>query len=421
MAGIGVWLRRLLGRGKDPGAGSSAPLEAPAPGGPAPLAEGNNAFAIAMYRALGPRSGNLLFSPFSIRTALAMVQVGAAARTAAQMSEVLRTSPVDSPADVDLAAGTQPPSGGGGGCELEVANSLWCQEGAPLRAGFTELIDRRFHGGVHLVDFRRAAEAARAAINQWVETNTRHKIRELIPSDTVIRDNRLVVVNAVYFKGFWAMQFSRAATRDEPFFLEGGGTVRAPLMHQQEEVQYLRGPGYQAVNLAYRGSGLSMLVLVPDRNNGLPELERRLSAGMLRDAAAHMDVCEVNLFLPRFTIAWGPVDMRSPLETIGMRLPFDPSQADFSGINGCQPPDEEALFVSAVLHKAFVEVNEKGTEAAAATAAEMAPGATPGHSRRRVIPVVRGDHPFLFAILHRLSGGIVFLGRVAKPTTENSP
>jgi serpin B len=373
-----------------------------------------------MYRALDQRSGNVLFSPFSIRTALAMAQVGARGETAAQMSEVLRTSSLDESADVVLAAMIQRPNAASGRkCEISVANSLWCQDGAPLQAAFLDLIERHYHGGVNLVDFRRAAESARVAINRWVEDNTRQKIRELIPSGTLDAYTRLVLVNAVYFKGTWARQFSKAATRDEPFHLEGDGTVRAPLMHQKQPAWYMRGPGYQAVDLTYEGSNLSMLVLVPDLKDGLRDLEQQLSTGILHAPVSQMSLCKVELFLPRFKIVWGTMDMSGPLRALGMTLPFDPSRADFSGINGCQPPHEAALHVSAVLHKTRIEVNEEGTEAAAATAVDMKLLGSAGPPPPRHVPVVRADHPFLFAIRERWRGAVLFLGRVADPTRES--
>ena len=213
-------------------------------------------------------------------------------------------------------------------------------------------------------------------------------------------------MNAVYFKGIWVVPFTKAATRDEPFHLEGGGTVRAPLMHQKQPAWYMRGPGYQAVDLTYEGSGLSMLVILPDRKDGLRDLEQQLSTGILHAPVTQMSLCKVELFLPRFKIASGTMDMSGPLRALGMTLPFDPSRADFSGINGCQPPHEAALHVSAVLHKTRIEVNEEGTEAAAATAVDMKLiGATPGPPPPRQVPVVRADHPFLFAIRERRRGG----------------
>jgi serpin B len=308
---------------------------------------------------------------------------------------------------------------GGGEYEMAVANSLWGQDGAPLQRGFLRLITRHYGGGMNLVDFRRGAEAARVAMNQWVEDKTRQKIRDLIPSGGLDAYTRLVLINAVYFKGMWMMQFQRVATRDERFYLEDGGEVRVPLMHQDKEVRYLQRAGYQAVDLVYRGGDLSMLVLLPDQKDGLGDLEKKLSVRMLDDCALQMAAREVKLFLPRFRITWGAANMRDQLTALGMPLAFTRSQADFSGINGRKPPGEQSLFLSAVFHKAFVEVDEEGTEAAGATADFTVMF---GHSRPLEpppVPIFRADHPFLFAIRDRKSGAILFLGRMADPTRES--
>jgi serpin B len=187
-----------------------------------------------------------------------------------------------------------------------------------------------------------------------------------------------------------------------------------PLMHQRETVRYLQGGGYQAVDLVYRGGDLSMLVLLPDRKDGLRDLEKTLSARMLHDCVAQM----VKLFLPRFKITCA-VNVRDQLTALGMSLPFTRLQADFSGINGREPPDEDSLFISAVFHKAFVETNEAGTEAAAATAVSVSFMAGLGASKPPEVPIFRADHPFLLAIRDRKSGTILFLGRVADPTRES--
>jgi serpin B len=230
----------------------------------------------------------------------------------------------------------------------------------------------------------------------------------------------MVLVNAVYFKGTWVLRFRRTATRDEPFRLEFGGTVQAPLMHQREEVRYLQAAGYQAVDLAYRGIYLSMLLLLPDRKDGLRDLEELLSARMLDDCVTRMSSREVELFLPRFKITWRTDNLREQLTTLGMPLAFTRFQADFSGINGHKPPAEESLFLSAVVHEAFVEANEEGTEAAAATSSLMACTASPGGpSEPPPVPIFRADHPFLFAIRDRNTRAILFLGRVADPTRES--
>jgi serpin B len=373
-----------------------------------------------MYEQLRQHSGNLFFSPFSIRTALSMTQTGAGGETAAQMIKALRisssagTSQVDS---ADLIHRLQ--SAGDGKYELAVANSLWGQDGAPLQPEFLELIARHYDGRMVPVDFRGAAEAARVEINRWVEDKTKQKIRDLIPTGGLDADTRLVLANAVYFKGIWVRQFKKIATRDEPFFLEIGGKVRVPLMHQQpDRVLYVKATGYQAVDLMYRGGDLSMLLLLPDRKHGLPDLEKKLSARMLHDVVSRMETHEVKLFLPRFKLTWGTVDMRDYLKALGMPLAFTRFKADFSGINGYKPPDEEALFLSAVFHKAFVVVNEEGTEAAAATAVAARDTASLRPIPPR-IPVFRADHPFVFAIRDRESGTLLFLGRMTDPSVES--
>jgi serpin B len=245
--------------------------------------EESNDVALAMYGQLRQRPGNLFFSPFGIRTALCMAHAGAGGETAAQMREALSISSSDEALHVAFAEIIQWLNAAGGDkFEMVVANSLWGQDGEPLQPGFLDMITRHYDGGMNLVDFRRTADAARVTMNQWIEDKTRQKIREPIPPDGVNANTRLVLVNAVYFKGKWVMQFRRDATREEPFHLEGGGTVRAPLMRRQDEyVRYMRGAGYQAVDLAYQGGELSMLVVLPDRMDGLRDLETAVSTRML--------------------------------------------------------------------------------------------------------------------------------------------
>jgi serpin B len=381
-----------------------------------PFAERSNEFALAMHRELGRRPGNLFFSPFSLRTVLGMALAGARGETAAQIGKALRASFEGETLHAALGGVVRLlDTARGGGCEIAVANSLWAQVGAPLEAGFLDLMTRHYGGAVYLVDFRRDLEGARTSINKWVEDRTRRKIRELVPPRGVGAETRLALANAVHFKGKWRYPFSKTATRDEPFRLESGATVLASLMCEQADVWYAGGDGYHAVDLPYGGSSLSMLTLLPHRPDGLLDLEKRLSTRMLRECVEQMTLREVRLFLPRFRLERGTIDMAAPLEALGMTLPFNQAQADFSGINGRRPPDDEALFFSAVFHQALVEVNEEGTEAAAATVAAMEATATPASAKRRV-PVFRADHPFLFAIRHRRSGEILFVGRMADPT-----
>jgi serpin B len=346
-----------------------------------------------------------------------MTYAGARGDTAVQMREALRCSASDERLHAGFASILRRLNAAGGGrYALAVANSLWGQQGAPLQPHFLDWIARHYDGAIHLVDFRRAAQAARAAINQWVEEKTKQRICNLIPPGGVDAQTRLVLVNAAYFRGLWEMPFPQSATGDKPFYLPDGRKVQVPLMHQRKHMPYMQGPEYQAVELCYQGNDLSMLVVLPDRKDGLAELEKALSARMLHDCVEQMGDREVKLYLPRFKLNWGTEDLNDILIDLGMTLAFDPDQADFSGINGCQPPSEEALFVAGVFHKAFVEVNEKGTEAAAATGVMMAAGAAP----RKPPPVAlfRADHPFLFAIRDRLTGAVLFLGRTTNPTQE---
>jgi serpin B len=369
-----------------------------------------------MYGLLQQRPRNMVFSPLSIRTVLAMAYSGARGTTAAQMREALRFPSSDETSHLALAEIVQRLNAGSGSAyEMAVANGLWAQKGAPLEAGFLDLLLQHDGSSISAVDFRHHAEDARATINRWVEDKTRRRIRELIPAGSLHVDTRLVLANAVYFKGMWALQFRQAATRDEPFWLDDGETVQVALMHQQQPFRYLQARGYQAVELDYEGSDLSMLLLLPEQRDGLRYFEKTISLRMLQQCVSQLRPCAVALSLPRFKFTWGTVNLNKQLAALGMTLPFDRSQADFSGINGHKPPHEEALFVSAVFHQALVEVNEQGTEAAAATAAVMMDTLT---VQLPAVPVFRADHPFLFCIRDRMSGAIVFLGRVADPTRQ---
>jgi serpin B len=411
------WLRRLFGR-EEPAYDPLQAVARPRADGPLSFAEGNNRFALALYERLRQQPGNLFFSPFSIRSALGMALAGARDETATQMREALCAPPVDGLLHADIAQTVTRLEAGGGNGVVSVSNSLWAQAGAVLQPGFLDLIAQYYRGAVQVVDFRRDPDAARSAINMRVRGETRGRITGLIPPGTPDVLTRLLLVNAVYFKGSWASRFDESATEEEPFYPEVGETMRVPLMRQRTHLGYLHARGFDAVDLPYRGGALSLLVLLPDRKDGLRTLEETLSAAVLDDVAAHMHPREVDLFLPRFTTTWGSVDLCDPLAALGMPLAFDAAGADFSGINGLAPPAVHALHLSAVFHKAFVELNERGTEAAAATAPAMLVRAMARPSRPVPIPVFRADRPFLYAIRDRHSGALLFLGRMADPTSR---
>jgi serpin B len=414
VASLFSWIRGLLGGKADSTSEFSSAEPRARPGELSAFAEHQNDFALTLYGELGSSPGNLFFSPFSVRVALCMAFAGARGETAAQMRDSLGIASSDRAIHGAFAKIIERLNEAGGGeYEMAVANSLWGQDGADFRTEFLDLVNRHYGGGMNIVDFRRDAEAARVRINRWVEDQTKEKIRDVIPSGELDPNTRFMLVNAVYFKGLWVLPFRKAATRDEPFYLETGGMVQAPLMRQKERVRYSQDEGFQAIELAYRGADLSMLVLLPGNKDGLPNLEKRLSARMLNDCVAKMRERKIELFLPRFEMTWGTANLTDELRTLGMPLALTRGQADFSGMNGLEPPDDDSLFIDSVWHKAFVEVNEEGTEAAAATAVTMGPrsAARPPPP----VPIFRADHPFLFAIRDRKSGAILFLGRIIDP------
>ena len=377
----------------------------------AQVAEGCNRFAFDLYGRLKGGEGNLFLSPYSISTALAMTYAGARGETAEQMAEVLRL-----PASGEAVHGAYGAlqsdlnaAGEGGAFELVVANRLWGQKGYAFLPDFLALLEARYGAGLEQLDFARATEAARKTINSWIEKQTRDKIKELLKPGVLDAMTRLVLTNAIYFKGKWAEEFDKKLTRDEDFFPAPEKKVTAPLMHRTAKFGYFEGDGLQALELPYQGDRLAMVVLLPKRNvppgakDGLAALEASLSAEKVADWLGKLHRREVRVALPRFKTT-AEFSLRDTLVAMGMTDAF--GRADFSGMTGTRD-----LFISAVIHKAFVDVNEEGTEAAAATAVVIRPlngGGSP--------PAFRADHPFLFLIRDTKTGAILFLGRILDPT-----
>jgi serpin B len=416
MTVLRTWFHRLFREKEDPPADVWSLDSAPRPESMNSFAEDHNDTSLAMYRMFLQKNDNLFFSPFSIRNALGMAFCGARGETATQMQEALRFPPLDEKRDIAMAGIVQRLKRvGGQNSQITLANSLWGQDGEPVQQGFLDMVARQYGGEIFLVDFRAKPEAARVAINRWTEDRTKEKIRDLIPYGGLGNDTRLVLINAVHFLGEWAHKFRKRLTHDQYFHLEDGGKVKVPLMIQKNRFRYIHASGFQAVDLGYRGGGLSMLVLLPDKRDGLGDLESRISSRMLSNCVEKMQMNEVQLLLPRFKMTWGTVDLSSKLAALGMPLAFTPFKADFSGINGYEPPRVESLHISSIFHQAYVDVSEEGTEAAAATGGGMVMGLP----REKPPPAVFfADHPFLFAIRDQTSGAILFLGRVADPTRE---
>jgi serpin B len=371
------------------------------------VGEANNAFAADLYGKLCGEEGNLFFSPNSIETALVMTYAGAKGQTADQMAKVLH---LPGKGDMhkafgDLLKDLNAEKGADGkprAFQLSVANALWGQKGFEFLPDFLGLVKENYGAGLSDLDFAKDTEGSRKTINAWVEKQTQDKIKDLLAPGVLTADTRLVLTNAIYFKGKWADPFKKADTKNEPFHLSGGKDINAPMMNRVDKTWYRETADYQAVELPYEGGELSMIIILPKKADGLAAVEKTVTPKMLNKDMADFAVEEVILSLPKFKTT-SEFGLGDTLAALGMKDAFSASTADFSGLDGKQD-----LFISAVVHKAFVDVNEEGTEAAAATAVVTKNGHEPH--------VFRADHPFLFLIRHEKTGAILFMGRVADPT-----
>jgi serpin B len=405
----------LAGCGADAGSGTSGTTDrvggGTGEGGPAvpwtdemqAVADGNNGFACDLYAKLRDGKGNLFLSPYSIHTALAMTATGTKGSTRDQMVKVLHL-----PADGDkaLAAGDLGRfyTAGGKPYELAVANALWGQKGLGWRDDFLKLQKDRFGAGFNEADFVGNPDGERQTINRWVETQTRDKIKDLLKAGDITALTRMVLANAIYFKGKWAEEFKKEATRDGAFRLADGGKVDVPLMRREGQYRYAELDGFQVLEMPYRGGDLSMVIVLPKEPTGLPAVEAQLTADALADWLKKAAATQVEVFLPRFRMEYR-FEPAGQLVALGMADAFDAGKADFTGMTA------EKMYISKVIHKAFVDVNEEGTEAAAATAVvSRAPSPVPPRPK-----LFRADRPFLFLIRDARHGTVLFMGRVANP------
>jgi serpin B len=370
------------------------------------LVKGNNAFALDLYQQLRAQDGNLFLSPYSISAALAMTSAGARGDTLAEMEKALRFPAQEKlrPAFADLIKQINGDPKAKRAYELRTANKLWGQKNYDFNADFLKTTADTYGAGLEVVDFIGATEAARKTINGWVEKETNDKIKDLLKPGILTVDTRLVLTNAIYFKGDWQFQFKKDKTERGTFHLNDRKTVEAPLMHQAANVKYYRDGNLGAVELPYSGKALSMVVLVPNEVNGLAVMEKGLTAERLAVIlGAMVEHKALPITLPKFKTT-AEFSLRENLEALGMKRAFIPGIADLSGIGG----SPGRLSISAVIHKAFVDVNEEGTEAAAATAVVVEdPSAR---------PELTADHPFVFLIRDTRSGAVLFLGRIVDPT-----
>jgi serpin B len=389
-----------------PGA-SSAPAPASVPF--AAAAHSSNVFALDLYKNFAASPGNVFFSPYSVSTALAMTWAGALGLTAAQFAALFHAdSGAPAPAAFGLLQQAVTASASGH-VQLAIANSLWPQQDHPFLPAYLALVQDAFASGVFPVDYQTNAPAAVDRINAWVADRTNNRIQNLIGLGDVSRSTSLILVNAIYFKGAWTSPFKAEATRPDRFFLADGSNLTASFMHQRVHALYAELPNSSKIlSLPYVGGNLSFIAILPATSTGLPALEHALTWDALDTLfrALPPSPLEVDVSLPKFKLT-EHYGLGQTLKTLGLTDAFNPAAADFSGMDG-----QHDLFVSEVIHQAFINVNEQGTEAAAATGVMMAGAA---RQMPQPAPAFNADHPFLFLIRDNRTGAILFLGRLAAP------
>ena len=375
------------------------------------LVDGNSAFAFDLYQAIKEKGGNLFYSPYSISVALAMTYAGARNETEQQMADTLRFTldqsklhPVFNSLDLELTSRGEGAEGKDGeGFRLNIVNEIWGQKDYEFRNEFLDVLSENYGAGLRLLDYINAPEASRVTINDWVSDQTEGRIEDLIPQGVIDALTRLVLTNAIYFNAAWLNPFNEDITDDGDFYLLDGGKVTVPMMIQSESLGYAEGDGYRAVELPYDSRELSMVILLPDSGK-FEEFEGSLDAGLVDTIKNDLIYQEVALTMPKFKFE-SEFGLTDTLAAMGMPVAFT-GAADFSGMTG-----NRDLFIAEVLHKAFVSVDEAGTEAAAATAVAMSLTAAPGE------PVeVTLDRPFIFLIRDIETDAILFVGRMVNPS-----
>ena len=390
--------------------------------------EANAGFGVDLYRQLAKENAgkNVFFSPYSMSTALTMTAEGARGETAAEMGKVLRFPEAARQVGAEnhllpwntalIHTGMKDLAGrfdvSVPGIELRSANAAYVEETYPFQQQYLDTVNRFYGTGAAVpVNFRTQPDAARRRINEWVAERTAERIKDVLPEDSVDPDTRLVLLNAIYFKGDWPVAFDKAMTKPADFKVGGDRSVQVPMMYRGEVEggrfgRFDADGGFVVAELPYKGNDVSMVVVVPNKADGLAAIEERLTTDTLDGWLGALKATPIDVSLPKFRLETA-YRMKEPLQALGMVKAFDPQHADFSGM--CSQKD---LYVSGVFHNAFVEVNEQGTEATAATAVTIQTMSAPRN------PQLRADRPFLFAIRDVKSGTILFLGRVADPTAK---
>ena len=375
------------------------------------LVDGDSAFAFELYQSLKEKDGNLFYSPHSISLALAMTYAGARSETAQQMADTLhftlpqeRLHPAFNSLALELGKRGQGAQGKDGeGFRLNIVNAIWGQDGYNFQPAFLDVLAENYGAGLRIMDFIKETEKSRITINQWVSDQTEDRIKDLIPQGAINELTRLVLTNAVYFNAAWQHQFNKNQTEDGQFHLLDGKQVTVPMMRQTESFGYIKGEGYQAIELPYDGNELSMVVLLPEAGQ-FKAFEEDLQTQRVSDIINSLRGSRVDLTMPRFEFD-SEFSLKDTLAKMGMPVAFTDS-ADFSGMTG-----KRELSISDVIHKPFVSVDETGTEAAAATAVIV--GVTSAPVEPPVALTI--DRPFIFLIRDIETGAVIFVGRVTNP------
>ncbi|MGA2233800.1 MAG: serpin family protein [Tepidisphaeraceae bacterium] len=370
------------------------------------VVQGSTAFALDLYSHLRDQPGNLFFSPYSVDTALAMVYAGARGQTATEIGQTLHLPPL-APDQVHAALGElvqrYQADKSDKKYELHVANALWAGTGTNLLPDYLRIVQGNYAARLSVLDFSDSQGSAKT-INDWVAGKTNDKIQNLIPASALGAMTRLVLTNAIYFKGTWETPFDAKETAEEPW--HGAGTddaSAAKMMQRVTEFGFYQDDALSALQMPYAGGDLAMLVLLPKRNDGIGDLEKSLTFAQLSKIVSQVRLRDVIVSFPKFKVE-SSFDLNPALAAMGMSTAFS-TAADFSGIDGAHD-----LLISDVVHKAYVDVDEQGTEAAAATGIVMSAMAMPGAR-----PVFNADHPFLFFIRNVRDQTILFAGRIEKP------
>ncbi len=365
------------------------------------LVKGNSAFAVKLYQQLGSAGGNLFFSPFSVSSALGMTYAGARENTATEMKAAMSFGLDQEPLHDAFRQLNQKlaSAANSDGQKLSIANGL-CLTGGDVSEEFKALLQKNYGAELFAGDLEK--------INGWVKTKTEGKIEKIL--EMLDPNSVCVLLNAIYFKGTWQSQFDEKQTKEAPFRLSETENINVPFMYQKGSFRLIEKDDFQAIAMPYKGKALAMIAVLPQKVDGLAGLEKDLSPEKIEAWLAELDSAseqDVMLYLPKFKFETG-YDLVPACAGLGMKDAFAPAAADFSGMGW----PKGKLWISQIKHKAFVEVNEEGTEAAAATAVEMATKSI------SMDPVFKADHPFIFLIRDNSTGSILFMGRVANPASK---